>query len=97
MKGQGFNEGAYSKMDAHEIRFTQTPTHLYAIALGWPEDGTVIIKSLAKGNTSFPAKIKQIELLGYGKVPFHRTIDGLVVTIPTHPTNGIAPVLKIKK
>ena len=97
MKGQGFNEGAYSQMDSREIRFTQTASHLYAIALGWPEDGKVTIRSLAKGSALFPSKIRQIELLGYGKVNFRRTADGLVVTLPTQPVNGIAPVLKIKK
>ena len=35
--------------------------------------------------------------MGYGKVPFTRTAEGLIVTLPAHQVNGIAPVLRIRK
>jgi alpha-L-fucosidase len=97
MKDQGFNEDAYTKSGADEIRFTQTKKHLYATALSWPDDGNdIIIKSLSEGSKLYPSKIKSVELLGYGKVKFSRTSDGLIIHLPS-PTNSIAPVLRIKK
>ncbi len=97
LKAQGFNEGAYSKADAKEIRFTQTEKNLYATVLGWPEDGKILIKSLAEGNELYPNKIGKVELLGYGKVSFTRTDKGLIVNIPDKSLKNIAPVLKISK
>ena len=97
LKAQGFNEGGYSKADAKEIRFTQTEKNLYAAVLEWPEDGKILIKSLAEGNELYPNKISKVELLGYGKVPFSRTDKGLIVNIPNKSLKNIAPVFKIRK
>ena len=96
LNAQGFNEGMYSNLTAEDIRFNQTKTHLYATPLGWPEGGKVVIRSLAKGNPHLKKSIRQVELLGYGKLKATQTADGLEVQLP-QPTNAIAPVLKIKK
>ena len=77
--------------------FTQTEKNLYAAVLEWPEDGKILIKSLAEGNELYPNKISKVELLGYGKVSFTRTDKGLVVDIPAKSLKNIAPVLKIRK
>ena len=90
INAQGFNEGTYSKADSREIRFTTKGPTLYAIALGWPDDHQLTIRSLQQ------QRIKKVELLGHGKVSFRQTADGLVVTLPEQATNSIAPVLKIK-
>lgn len=95
MNDQGFNEGAYEKAGADEIRFTVKGKILYATALGWPENYQVKIKSLSQNNELYPGKIKSIELLGYGKVKFIRKADALVVSLPEQKINAIAPVLKI--
>lgn len=97
INAQGFNEGAYSKATAQEIRFTQTPKDLYATVLAWPENGSITIKSLAVGSKLFPEKIKTVELLGYGSVKFKRTAAGLFITLPEKRLNNIAPVFKIRK
>lgn len=97
LKDQGFNEGSYLDAGADEIRFTQTPKYLYAIALGWPENGNILVKSLAKDSPDYKGRIKRVELVGYGKVPFTRTADGLSVNIPADAPRSIAPVLKIAK
>lgn len=68
INAQGFNEGAYTKATASEIRFTQTKKYLYATVLAWPEEKQVVIQSLATGSELYPDKITKIELLGYGKV-----------------------------
>lgn len=97
LNAQGFNEGAYTKATSEEIRFTQTPKHLYAISLAWPEDGKVTVKSLAEGNPLHDKKIKSVELLGYGKVKFTRDAEGLKVKLPEGAFKSVAPVLKIRK
>ena len=95
LNAQGFNEGAYNKATAKEIRFTQNGQKLYATVLAWPEERQVLIKSLADGNSLYPSKIKKVELLGYGKVSFTRTLNGLLVNLPDKQVNKIAPVFKI--
>ncbi len=97
INNQGFNEGSYARANAEDVRFTQTKKHLYATALGWPEDGKFIIKSLALGSKDFQKKISRVDLLGYGKVKFERTTEGLIITLPSKPLNKIAPVIRIKK
>lgn len=97
LNGQGFNEGTYTKATAEEIRFTQTPKHLYAISLAWPEDGNISVKALADCSELYPGKIKNVELLGYGKVTFKRDASGLHVTLPSDAERSVAPVLKIRK
>lgn len=97
INAQGFNEGAYSRATAQEIRFTQTEKNLYATILAWPEDHRVLIKSLASESKLHSKKIKKVELLGYGSVKFERTAQGLKVELPEGRLNDIAPVLKIKK
>lgn len=95
INAQGFNEGTYNKATSKEIRFTQTEKNLYATALAWPEEKQVVIKSLAAGSELFPGKIRKIELLGYGKVSFTRTNQGLIINMPDKQINNIAPVFKI--
>ena len=97
INAQGFNEGAYINASSAEIRFTQTPKHLYAIALAWPEDGKVTVKSLADGSELYKKRIRNVELVGYGKVPFQRTAEGLTVTLPADAPKSVAPVLRIRK
>ncbi len=97
INAQGFNEGSYTSAGAQEIRFTQTKKHLYVAALAWPEDGKVIVKSLAADSKLFTKKIRKVELLGYGAVKFSRTAEGLIITMPEKRLNNIFPVLKIKK
>ena len=96
INNQGFNDGAYTKAGASEIRFTQKAGTLYATALAWPDDGQIIIRHLAEGSDLYPEKIHKVRLLGYGKVKYTRTADGLIVTLPDKPCNTIAPVLKIE-
>ena len=97
INAQGFNEGSYTNTTAQEIRFTQKGDDLYVTALAWPENKKVIVKSLAQGNELYPEEIKEVELLGYGKVGFKRMAEGLSIEIPGKQLNKIAPVFKVKK
>ena len=97
INAQGFNDGNYTRAGADEIRFTQTDNYLYVTALAWPEDGKITVKSLAKSSPLFKGNIRNLELLGYGKVMFERTAEALVITLPTEPCNTLMPVIKIRK
>lgn len=93
---QGFNEGQYNGMDYRDVRFNQTKKYLYVTAMGWPEDGRLVIKSLAKGNGALKKRIGSAYLLGYGKVKVRQGAEGLEVWLPK-PCNKIAPVIRIDK
>lgn len=97
MRDQGFNEGAYAKASANEIRFTQTPRYIFATALSWPTERKLTIRTLAKGNPYYAKAISSVTLLGYGKLKTRQTAQGLEITLPDRNTNTIAPVFKIKK
>ena len=65
-------------------------------ALAWPEDGTVRVNALADASPLYPADIKSVELLGYGKVGFRRTAEALIISLP-EKLNNILPMMRIKK
>ncbi|MFZ0829433.1 MAG: alpha-L-fucosidase [Verrucomicrobiia bacterium] len=94
VKGGAFKENfTYS---AQDIRFTTKGKTLYAIALGWPEDGKVFIKSLARTEDAGVNKIKRVELLGYkGKLKFSQTAEGLTVELPAQKLSDLTCSLKI--
>lgn len=71
------------KFDHTDIRFTTKGETLYAIALGWPTDGRVLIKSLAEGSANYPRQIKQVELLGAdSELKWTRGSVGLQIHVP---------------
>jgi len=96
INAQGFNDGQYTKAGAEEIRFTQSKDGktIYVTALAWPEDMTIRVKALSEGSPLCPAKIKKVELLGYGKVKYARTPDAMTIHLPK-ALNAIMPVVKI--
>jgi len=93
-RGGAFNENAtYSSKD---IRFTTKGKTLYAIALGWPDDGKIAIRALGKTTDSKQNKISKVELLGYkGKLKFSQTADGLVVELPDKKLSDLTCSLRI--
>ncbi len=94
VKGGAFKENfTYS---AKDIRFTTKGKTLYAIALGWPDDGKFVIKSLATTDDSSVNKIKRVNLLGYkGKLKFTQTAEGLTVELPAQKISDLTCSLKI--
>ena len=94
VKGGAFKEDF--KYSAKDIRFTTKGKTLYAIALGWPDDGKFVIKSLAKTDDPSVNKIKRVELLGYkGKLKFMQTAEGLTVELPAQKLSDLTCSLKI--
>ncbi len=93
LEAGNFNEGKLV-YTAQDIRFTQSKDGktLYAIALVWPKDGKLLVKSLA-----IPAgKINAVSLLGYtGKLDWQQTPEGLTVVLPKGMLPEVACSLKI--
>jgi alpha-L-fucosidase len=92
-KGGHFKEDfAYS---ARDIRFTTKGKALYAIALGWPEDGKLVIRSLAKSGEG-ANQITSVGLLGgLRKLAWTQTAAGLEVQLPVRKPCEYAFTLKI--
>src|SRR4030095_3363661 len=62
-------KGGHFKEDfnytAGDIRFTTKGKILYAIALGWPDDGQLLVRSLAKTDAASGNEMSKESLLGY--------------------------------
>ena len=95
LKAQGFNEGGGKPFSSLDYRFTTKGNTLYVIALGWPEDGKALIKSLSKGNSLRPESIKRVEFLSRGELKFELKEEGLEVALPDKPELNYAYALKI--
>ena len=91
LRGGMFNEGAL-RYTAKDIRFTTKGETLYAIALGWPDDGKLQVRSLALA----AGKIESVALFGASGAPaWSQRDDGLWVTLPAKKPCEHAYVLKI--
>lgn len=92
-----FQDTKRAAFTAQDIRFTTKSNILYAIILGLPENGEVIISSLGLNADLYPAAIKHIHLLGEKEqleVQWLREADGLRVNIL--PGKAIAPAFVLK-
>lgn len=90
LNAQGFNEGVYNNLSAEDIRFTQKGSVVYAMPMGWPADGKVLVRSMTG------TKVRRVTLLGHGRLKFTMTAEGLSVTLPLKPLNDILPVLEVR-
>jgi alpha-L-fucosidase len=92
-KGGHFKEDfAYT---AQDIRFTTKGKTLYAIMLGWPEDGKALIRSLGTG-VDGANKIASVGLLGGPrKLKWTQTAEGLAVELPSRKPCEYAFTLSI--
>lgn len=96
LTAQGFNESGGKPFSELDYRFTTKGSSLYAISLGWPENGKALIKSLSKGNPLRPESVYRVEFLGQGNLKFEQKEDGLEVILPENkPELNYAYSLKI--
>ncbi|MEP6556186.1 MAG: alpha-L-fucosidase [Ferruginibacter sp.] len=98
LSAQGFNEGKGKPFTHEDIRFATKDNVLYATALGWPEDGKLVIKSLANNSEHFPKEVKKIEWLPTKQsLTFERNENGLIVSLPQKKSDELtfANVIKI--
>ena len=89
-KGGHFKEDF--KYSAKDVRFTTKGGTLYALALGWPESGKLLVKTLATA----AGKISDVALLGStAKLDWKQTDAGLEVTLPAQKVSEYTTGLKI--
>ena len=71
--------------------------NLYVITLGWPEGGTLDVKTLKMKTKVGEAGMKSISLLGCGdKIEWSRDDSGLHITMPKVNKNEFAYAFKIE-
>jgi alpha-L-fucosidase len=93
-RGGAFREDF--QYSAKDIRFTTKGKTLYAIALGWPENNQMIIRSLARTDDPKQNEIKRVELLGHkGRLKFSQTANGLLVELPREKLSDLTCALRI--
>jgi alpha-L-fucosidase len=98
LDGPGFNEGKGKAFTHEDIRFVTKGDVLYATAFGWPEDGKLVIKSLAKNSKHFPKEVQKIEWVPTKQsLSFERSEDGLKISLPEKVSDDLnyANVIKI--
>jgi alpha-L-fucosidase len=94
--GGAFKDTASKPFTSQDIRFTTRGRTLYAILLGWPADHKVVLHTLSAKGAGNGRSINNIELLGSkSKLTWHRTLDGVVVSLPPKKPCDYAYVLKL--
>jgi alpha-L-fucosidase len=96
--GTSLYQGPGARFVAGDVRFTTKGDTLYAIALVWPEDGRLLIKSLASDSDSphYRGEIARIGLLGSdSNLVWSRNADGVTINLPEKPPCDYAYVFKI--
>ena len=94
--GGSFKDTASKPFTGGDIRFTTKGDTLYAIALAWPANGILTIKSLAKGSSEMPGEVKSVQLLGSKtRLNWTRDAAGLRVTLPAEKPGDFAYAFKI--
>jgi alpha-L-fucosidase len=88
--------GSTPSFTAADIRFTTKAETLYAVALAWPENGKLLIRSLASNSPHFPGEIARIGLLGSEpNLTWTRSADGVTINLPEKPPCDYAYVFRI--
>ena len=78
-----------------DIRYTVNGNQLYALLLGWPQNGRVLLRSTAQ---LFPEEVASVSMLGDGQpLAWSFTEEGLVVTLPERQPCKYAWALKITR
>jgi alpha-L-fucosidase len=90
-----FNDTAAGNFTAQDFRFTAKGDTLYAIEMGWPENGEAFIKTLHAGVGMKP--IQSVSLLGSSEpLTFEQKADGLHVKVPAQDPGKYAYAYKIE-
>jgi len=93
-------EGAFHDTEtqaytAEDFRFTSKGDTLYAIELGWPQNGEAVIHSLGAASSG-NRTVKSVELLGTdAKLSFEQRADGLHVHVPATAPGKYAYAFRI--
>jgi alpha-L-fucosidase len=81
---------------ARDFRFMQKAGALYAFVMDWPQDGKLVIQSLADGAATAAGNVERVEMLGTAEpLGFVRDANGLNVTLPAQKVGDYVYGLKI--
>jgi alpha-L-fucosidase len=93
-----FQDEKRAGFTSRDVRFTTKGDVLYAIVLGWPETGEVLIESLGANQDYYPNRIGRVSWLGTNEgLQWSREASGLRVKLPTGTPESAALVLKIER
>ncbi len=92
--GTQFNENTRQDLTFTDVRYTTKGKALYAFMMGWPGKEAVI-PSLATTAKQGVGRIKNVELLGIGKVSFKQNETALTVQLPEKQPSDFAIAFKI--
>ncbi len=96
IKTGNFNENKGRPYTAADIRFTVKGGKLYAMILGWPDDGKFRITTLARDSRHLPMDVEKVEMLSPSMpLKFERTSEALIINAPPSKPNPIAYCLRI--
>jgi len=87
------------KFSAQDIRFTKSKDNktLYAIVLGWPEGGKIIIKSLNSNEKILDNEIEAISMIGTNEnIKWERNETGLILYFPETKSCDYAYAFRIE-
>ncbi len=91
-----FSDVKRAAFTGEDLRFTTKGKTLYAIALAWPEDGKLVVKSLA-AKAAGVRKVTNVTLLGSeAKLAWEQTDEALVVNLPGEAPCDFAVTLRIE-
>jgi alpha-L-fucosidase len=94
--GGSFADTKRQDFGPRDIRFTTRGDLLYAIVLGWPEGGEVVIQSLGTQLKLYGRAIGQVEMLGVKEpLQWSQGVRGLRVRLPAERPSEHAVVLRI--
>ena len=97
VSASNFNEGKAKPLTAADVRFTTHGKTLYAVFMGWPADGKLVVTSLRAGSPDYGGEIGTVRLLGAdGDLKVDRQADGLHVTLPANKPCEHAFALKVE-
>ena len=94
LNSQGFNEG--NNYSAADVRFVERNDTVFATTLRYPASREYVIETFGLASKHYSGAVKNVTLLGHGKVDFKLDIDGLVITMPDTPVNKLAAVFAIE-
>jgi alpha-L-fucosidase len=95
VSGGPFHENDTKPYTFEDFRFTTKENFLYAIELGWPKDGRVIIHSLGD-NIPDEKVVAKVALLGSSaKIEWQQQADGLHLQLPLQPVGKYAYTFRV--
>ncbi|MFB5762891.1 alpha-L-fucosidase [Paenibacillus medicaginis] len=79
-----FNDTKRSPFTAKDVRFTARGDKLlYALIMGWPDEGRALIETLSSSSRLFTGQIMKVQVLGWKEeLSWSRKEDGLHVLLP---------------